>query len=88
MTHHKNYKSLKVRIHELEQQIKKLSKRSTNQAKCLFRDWVGWWANKLNIGRKIMPYKNKKKQKAYKASGGWKKSKPTGKSKSYTKKKK
>ena len=47
MTHHKNYKSLKVRIHELEQQIKKLSKRSTNQAKCLFRDWVGWWAKKL-----------------------------------------
>ena len=35
-----------------------------------------------------MPYKSKKQQKAYKASGGWKKSKPTGKRKSYTKKKK
>lgn len=35
-----------------------------------------------------MPYKSKKKQAAYKSSGGWKKSKPTGKGKSYTKKKK
>ncbi len=78
---HKTYKSLKIRIYNLEKHLDKLSKRSKRQVKCLLRHWVCWWEN---VKEMVMPYKSKKQQKAYKASGGWKKSKPTGKGKSYT----
>ena len=74
---------LKYRIYKIERHLDKLSKRSKRQVKCLLRHWVCWWENVKEV---IMPYKSKKQQKAYKASGGWKKSKPTGKGKSYTKK--
>ena len=48
MNHNKKYKSLKVKIYELEQLVKKLSKKiSTNKVKCLLWDWAGRWAKKL-----------------------------------------
>ena len=48
MNHNKKYKSLKVKIYELEQLMKKLSKKiSTNKVKCLLWDWAGRWAKKL-----------------------------------------
>ena len=48
MNHNKKYKSLKVKIDEIEQLVKKLSKKiSTNKVKCLLWDWAGRWAKKL-----------------------------------------
>ena len=85
--HHKN--NLKIRIYEIEKLLDKISRRMKRKCICevksLLKGWDGWWANKKE---RLMPYKSKKQKMAYKASGGWKKSKPTGKSKSYTKTKK
>ncbi len=62
MTHHKNYKSLKSKIYRLEQQIKKLSKKFDDKAKCCLRDWVGWWANFMKGGKTNATQKKSQKR--------------------------
>tara|TARA_Y100000592_G_scaffold69759_1_gene108540 strand:+ start:3919 stop:4104 length:186 start_codon:yes stop_codon:yes gene_type:complete len=60
MKHHK-IKSLKTRIYKIEKLLERLTRKSSHRVKCFFKDWVGWWANKLNIGG-MTNGENKKKR--------------------------
>ena len=57
-------KSLKTRIYKIEKLLEKLRRKSSHRVKCFFKDWVGWWANKFNIG-------GKNNARSYKKKNGW-----------------
>lgn len=69
MTHnpHKKFKSLKIRLYEIEKHLDKMTKRSKRQVKDLIRSWVDWWATKgkeeINMPKKKKKAKTKKKGK-------------------------
>jgi HJR/Mrr/RecB family endonuclease len=72
--HHRNYKSLKVRLYRIEQLLDKLSKKTRRRFKCkakaFFKGLGGWWATTKEdtMAKKKKPKykpKNKPKNKKY-----------------------
>jgi len=72
--HHKNYRSLKVKIYDIERMLDKMSRRMQRSCECkakaLFKGLGGWWAT---IKENVMPAKKRGGKKAGSSKGSMRK---------------